>query len=87
MIELLNCFRVQVHCVGFVPALQIDNCSEIHIHLSEASLKTKIVSSKSSEVNINFPGQDKETVTDVVPWQYETTIVDGKLVSQPSELL
>ena len=85
--EIINSKKIVVNCTERVPSIQIDGCADVRLFLSEESKAMKIIASKSTEMNIEFPGADKEMVTETIPWQFETTIVNNKLVTKPSELV
>ncbi len=87
VVEIVNTNRVTIYCNGRVPAIQIDGSMDVNVHLSEESKGTKIVSSKSSQMNVHFMGLDKEIVSEAIPAQFESTVVNGKLVTLPAELV
>ncbi len=85
--EIVNSRKVNIFCNVHVPTVQVDGSNDVNIHLTAESLDTKVVTSKSSQVNIHFPGKDKETTSESIPYQFESHIVDGKLSIKPAELI
>ena len=55
---MVNCQRLQVQVKGIVPAVAIDKTDGCQVFLSYVSRGTKIVTSKSSELNVSFPVSD-----------------------------
>ncbi len=55
------------------------------MYLSEKSLNTEIVSSKSSAMNILVPREDGEYDEQPVPEQFKTCIKSGKLATIPTD--
>jgi len=45
----------------------------------------KVLTSKSTEVNIHYPGSDDEETSDSIPYQFETVLEKGKLITKPAE--
>jgi len=56
------------------------------VYLSATSLDTQIVSAKSSEMNVLVPGADGEFVESPLPEQYKSTFVDGKWVTEQTDI-
>ena len=59
------------------------------VYLSRAAMTaTKIVASKSSEMNVQFPGatDDDAWIEKVIPEQYVHHIVNGAVTAEVSEL-
>lgn len=82
--EIINSSRIHVYCGDRVPTIQVDGCEGVQIHLKEASTSAKIVTCKSTEVNVEFPNETGETC--LIPSQFESTIEKGKLITKPTEL-
>ena len=53
-----------------VPSVAIDKTDGVAVYLSASSLHTEITASKSSEMNVNFPGPDGEIIERPIPEQY-----------------
>jgi adenylyl cyclase-associated protein len=88
--ELVNCKRMKVQCKGFVPTIGIDKTDGILVYVSYAGRETKIMSSKSSEMNVSFPASDAEDsdmVEQPIPEQFVATITpENKIVMAVSEI-
>lgn len=56
--EIVNCQRMQVQCRVAVGSVAIDKTDGIIVFLPESSLDSKIVASKSSEMNLSWPDPD-----------------------------
>ncbi len=86
-IELINCKSMQVQVVGKVPTVSIDKTDGANVYLSKDSLDTKIVTSKSSEMNINIPKGEDDYVELPLPEQYVTTynVDTGKIKTEINE--
>jgi len=69
-VEVVNCRSVKVQVTGQVPTMLIDKTDGIQIFLSETSLHTTIVTSKSSEMNVSVPEGDDELKEMPIPEQY-----------------
>ena len=70
--------------IGSVPTVMIDSTDGCQIFLSKQSLKTEIVSSKSSEMNVCVPkGQDYTEIP--IPEQFKTVIKGRKMTTMPTE--
>lgn len=68
--EVVNCQRIQVHVRERVPSVAIDKTDGIAVYLAATSMDTEITASKSSEMNVNFPGPDGEMIERPIPEQY-----------------
>jgi len=59
LVETVNCRQVQVQIKGKCPTASVDKTDGYVLYLSRACVnETKIVSSKSSEMNVSFPKTD-----------------------------
>jgi len=82
-VEIVNCTSLEVQITGKVPSVAIDKTSGVQLYLSKETLEAEIVTSKSSEMNILFPGVGDNDLTELpLPEQYKTLIKDGKLVTE-----
>jgi len=70
---------------GTVPTVCIEKTDGCQVYLSEKSLNTEIVSSKSSAMNILVPREDGEYDEQPVPEQFKTCIKSGKLATIPTD--
>jgi adenylyl cyclase-associated protein len=85
--ELVNCQRMQVQVKGTVPSIAIDKTDGCLTYLSEESMKTQFVTSKSSEMNVAFPDKSGEMQETPIPEQFVHMVQDnGKVSSDVSEL-
>lgn len=65
-VEVVNCKSVKLQCLGTAPIVQIDKTDGITIYLSKESLEANIITSKSSEMNLNIPTDDDDYVSSFV---------------------
>jgi len=82
--EVVNSRGVKVQCKGKVPTVSIDKTDGIVVYVSrEAMYETKIVASKSSEMNVQFPGatDDDAWIEKVIPEQYVHHILPNNTIS------
>eukprot|EP01147_Barroeca_monosierra_P001115 gene1115-4343_t len=84
--EAINCKSVQVQIMDKVPTVSIDKTDGFQVYLSENCLDTQIVSAKSSEMNVLIPVGDGDFKELPVPEQYKTTVVDGALVTEATDI-
>jgi adenylyl cyclase-associated protein len=68
--EVVNCQRMQVHCRVAVGSVAIDKTDGIVVFLPETSLDSKIVASKSSEMNLTWPDAAGNMIERPIPEQY-----------------
>jgi adenylyl cyclase-associated protein len=68
--EVVNSQRINVTCRETVASVAIDKTDGIVVTLPLTSLETKIVASKSSEMNLSWPGADGELIERPIPEQY-----------------
>merc|ERR1711988_392591 len=81
-VECVNSERLQVQAMGLVPSVSIDKCSGVQLYLSKESIDCSIITSKSSEMNVNVPQiteNGEEMVEIVIPEQFQHKIVGKKL--------
>ena len=82
--EVVNSRGVKVQCKGKAPTVSVDKTDGITIYLSrDAMAETKIVASKSSEMNVSFPGatDDDAWIEKVIPEQYVHRILPNNTIS------
>lgn len=88
-VEIVNCHKVKLQVTGTVPAISIDKSQKIDIFVSEQSKGVEITTSKSSEMNMNYPvpGDEGDWVEVVIPEQYHHKLgADSKLETRVSNL-
>ncbi|KAL9656354.1 hypothetical protein ABK040_005120 [Willaertia magna] len=85
-VELVNCKSCQVQNTGVVPTISVDKTDGFQLYLSKESMHTcRIITSKSSEMNVSVPTEDDEDVVEIpLPEQYVHTIdpKTGKIVTE-----
>ena len=69
-LEVVNSQRINTVCRESVASVAIDKTDGIVVTLPTSSLDTKIVASKSSEMNVSWPDKDGEMVEKPIPEQY-----------------
>eukprot|EP01125_Pyxidicula_operculata_P001570 TRINITY_DN11422_c0_g1_i1.p1 TRINITY_DN11422_c0_g1~~TRINITY_DN11422_c0_g1_i1.p1 ORF type:complete len:157 (-),score=54.55 TRINITY_DN11422_c0_g1_i1:104-574(-) len=87
-VEVINCKKLQVQANGAVPSVQVDKSSGVAVFLQTAAgQNADIVTSLSQEVNVTIPGatENDDSIEYAVPQQYVSRLVNGKLVTKPSE--
>lgn len=88
-IEIVNCQRVQIQCLDKVPLISIDKTDGCVSYISLNNKDVQFVTSKSSEMNVQFPkaeGSD-ECVEVPIPEQFAHTIsADNTITSKVSDL-
>jgi len=75
--ELVNCQSVELHINGYVPNIAVDKTDGCQLHLSKECLKSEIITSKVSEMNINIPhptDPNGDPIERPVPEQFKTVI-------------
>jgi adenylyl cyclase-associated protein len=83
--EFVNCKRIKAQTRGLCPSFVIDKTDGIVVYLSEESLGTSFVTSKSSEMNVSFPDGEEQKETPI-PEQFVHKLVNGSVTSQVSDL-
>jgi len=84
--EVMNSSGVQVQVNGTVPTIMVDKTDGCQIFLSKESLKTEIVTAKSSETNVCIPAGEDYTEL-ALPEQFKTVIRGNSLLTTPTESL
>ena len=69
-LEVVNSQRMNIVCRESAASVAIDKTDGIVVTLPLSSLDTKIVASKSSEMNVSWPDKDGEMVEKPIPEQY-----------------
>ena len=82
--EVMNSSGVQVQVNGTVPTIMVDKTDGCQIFLSKKSLKTEIVTAKSSETNVCIPAGEDYTEMALAE-QFKTVIKGNSLVTTPTE--
>jgi adenylyl cyclase-associated protein len=88
-IEFINCKSVQMQVMGKVPTVAIEKTDGCQVYLSQASLHTEIVSSKSSSMNVLIPDENNDYTELPLPEQFKTVInpTTKKLSTNPTEIV
>ena len=82
--EVMNSSGVQVQVNGTVPTVMVDKTDGCQIFLSKKSLKTEIVTAKSSETNVCIPkGEDYTEMA--LAEQFKTVIKGNSILTTPTE--
>jgi len=89
-VEVINSKKIQLQANGAIPSISIDKTEGATVILSSHKSKdsVSIVTSLSSEVNVVVNGDEAKGEEDVeypVPEQFISKLVNGKLVTKPSE--
>ena len=84
--EVMNSSSIQVQVNGSVPTIMVDKTDGCQIFLSKDSLKSEIVTAKSTEMNVCVPkGEDYTEMA--IPEQFKTVIRGKKMITFPTESL
>jgi adenylyl cyclase-associated protein len=85
--EIVNCTSLEVQCLGKVPTITVDKTRGCQIFLSkEGAPETDVITSESSEINVNVPKPDGSDVEEFpIPTQYKSNYKNGKLVTEVVE--
>lgn len=84
--ETVNSSRIKILCREKCSAAAIDKTDGIVLTLPATSMDTSITASKSSEMNVQFPGPDGDLVEKPIPEQYVHKIKDGHVTADVSDL-
>eukprot|EP00922_Rhytidocystis_sp_ex-Travisia-forbesii_P018129 GHVS01026988.1.p1 GENE.GHVS01026988.1~~GHVS01026988.1.p1 ORF type:complete len:239 (-),score=64.07 GHVS01026988.1:716-1432(-) len=91
-VELCDCRKIKVQVLGVVPSVTVDKTTGFDLYLSEASKGvTALTTSKSGEMNVNFPEdgtKEEEWVEVAIPEQFVHHLdpAKKKLTTQVSAL-
>jgi len=83
-VDVVNCKKVQMQCTGTMSSLNIDKVQEMQVYLSNDCLGTSIITSLSCDISIVLPGEtpEQDPVEQPIPYQFQTRIVKGRLVTE-----
>ncbi len=84
-VEVVNCKSIQIQVMKSIPTISIDKTDGAQLFLpQETAEETEVLSSKSSEMNLNFfvKEGEGEWIEKAVPEQVRTRVVKGGLVSE-----
>jgi len=82
-VEVVNCKRVQLQCTGSLPSITLDKTDEAQLFLSKDCDDIVITTSLSSDINVSRPtGDDGDLKEEAIPYQFQTVIKDGALVTE-----
>ena len=71
-VETVNCKRLQLQAREMCPVVSIEKTDGCLVYLSkETAEKTNFVTSKSSEMNVNWPDENGDMVEAVIPEQFQ----------------
>ncbi|KAI8874035.1 adenylate cyclase-associated CAP [Ramicandelaber brevisporus] len=88
-VEVAESKSVEVQITGVAPSIMIDKVDGCQLYLSRETVdQVVITTAKSSEMNINFPENDKEDADYIekpIPEIFQSRVVDGKIVTKPVE--
>jgi len=85
--EMVNSKKIQVQCRGMCSSFAIDKTDGVTVYSSRETLeKSDFITSKSSEMNVNYPDENDEMKEMPIPEQYRHTFVNGALTSEVSDL-
>jgi adenylyl cyclase-associated protein len=84
-VEFVNCQSVQAQVLHKVPTISIDKTDGCMVYLSKDSLKSQIVSAKSSEMNILIPDATGDFKEYAIPEQFRTYWNGKKLVTETTD--
>ena len=86
LVEFVNCRSMKAQVLDRVPTVLIEKTDGCHVYLSDTSLDTEIITSKSSEMSVNVPYGDGEYKEYPIAEQFKTYFQKGKhLVTIPNE--
>lgn len=88
-VEVVNCQRIKVQVKGSLPSIALDKTDGAVVYLSHESKGTQIITSKCSELNVSFPSseaEDADWLEQCIPEQFQSHIIDGKVVTTVSDL-
>lgn len=84
--EIFNSQRVKIECEESCPSIAVDKSAGVAVTLSRkaAAVPPTLITSSITEMNIVVPGatDEDDPVEIPMPEQYETKLVNGKLVTE-----
>jgi len=83
-VDVVNSKKIQMQCTGVMQSLGIDKVHEMQIYLNAECLGVSIITSLSSDISVLLPGKnaDQDMVEQAIPYQFQTRVVDGKLITE-----
>ncbi|EPR60878.1 putative cyclase-associated protein [Toxoplasma gondii TgCatPRC2] len=87
--EFVNCRKIKFQVKGTCHSIAIDKCSGVDLYVSKESKDVEVTTSKSGEMNLNFPKTDEEDgdwAEVPIPEQFHHNIKNGVLHTRVSEL-
>jgi adenylyl cyclase-associated protein len=87
--EVVNCRQMKVQTKGICPSMAVDKTDGIVLYVSRQSIDLcTIVTSKSSEMNVSWPGATDDDAWNEkpIPEQFQHKLVDGTVTSDVSDL-
>jgi adenylyl cyclase-associated protein len=85
--EVVNSKGLKIHVQESCPSLAIDKSAGVQVFLNAASVATppNIITSNTTEINLCIPGKTEtdDPIEIPLPEQYQTVLVNGKLVTEP----
>jgi len=83
-VDIVNSTKIQMQCTGTIASLNVDKVHELQVYLNKECLGVSIITSLSSDVSVLLPGEGPESdmTEQPIPYQFQTRIVNGKLVTE-----
>jgi len=81
--EVVNCKLVEVQCLNKASTVSIDSTTGCKVYLSKDSVDCDIITSKVSDINVIIPDDNNEQKELLLPQQFKTNVVNGRLVTKP----
>ena len=83
-VDVIKSPRFEMQVLGTLPTIMLDQVDGAAIYLSQTSLNTEILTSKSTGVNVNVPGrtEDDDYEEQPLPEQLRSVIKGGKIVTE-----
>jgi adenylyl cyclase-associated protein len=84
-IEVINSTGTYVYISEAGPTVAIDKSDGIHVHAMAGVTPPILITSKISECTMTIPnpkGENEDPIEQAIPEQFETLVVDGKLVTR-----
>lgn len=85
--EVVNCKKIQIQVNGVCPSFSIDKTDGTLVFLSKESVEVSgFVTSKSTEMNVNWVGEDGDIKEAPIPEQFQHRFVNGVMETGVSDL-
>lgn len=85
--EVVNCKNLQIQCTAVCPSYAIDKTDGCIIYLTKEAVPiSRLVTTKSSEMNVSWEDESGEQVEVPVPEQFVHSLANGALKSEVSDL-